>query len=229
MGGVINKGASVVTGGVKKTVEAGKDVAGKVADTGKDVAEKGVDLAKDGVKLSGEALEWRAKQELNFGKGVLEWGKGNVDTVKGIVTNPVDTLKAVDSLASNPLLNPVGGLVRGALEGKNPIESYKDGAEQLGGIGKSLANDYKEQYDKNGAAGVAGYIAPDIALAILTGGSGTAAKETGKAAAKGIAKDVAKEVAPGPEDIVDKQRKQQESGGGGLLQGLQDTFGGLFS
>ena len=213
-----------------------KDVGGKAVDKTKEVGGKAVNVAKDAVEFTAEADQFVKKQQLNFGKGVLEWGKSSVSTVVGLASNPVDTAKAVGKLATNPVLNPVGGTVAAAVQGKNPVEAYREGGEQLKGIGEGLVNDYKQVYKEHGAAGVAGYLAPDVALAVLSGGGSAGAKGAGTAAAKGVAKEVAEEtvekavtrevaeevvqksipkevgksLAPGPEDIADGARKEEK-------------------
>lgn len=218
--GAVNKAKDV--GG--DVVQAGKSATGKVVETAKDVG-------KDAVHISKEALEWKSKQEKNFANGVLEWGKGSVDTVVGIVKNPVATAKAVGKLATNPVLNPIGGTAMALIQGKNPVEAYKEGAGQLKDIGTGLIDGYKDVYKEHGLAGLAGNIAPDVAIALLSGGSGTAAKGAGTGAARAVAKevagevaestvrqtaknaakDIAKELLPGPEDIADQARRQEES------------------
>lgn len=225
-------------------VDKAKDVGGKAVDKAKDVGGKAIDKAKDvggdAIEFSQEAYEWKTEQEKNFASGVLEWGKGTVNTVVGIATNPVDTAKAVGKLATNPVLNPIGGTAAALVQGKNPVEAYKDGANDLKDIGTGLVDDYKKVYNEHGAAGVAGYVAPDLVAAVLTGGSGTAAKGGATAAGKAIAKEVAeeavtdsvtksigKEVAksavPGPSDIVDGARKQEHSAPN-WLESLIDSF-----
>lgn len=230
-GAAVNKVKDV--GG--KAVDKAKDVGGKAVDVAKDAGGKAVGVAKDAVEFTAEADQFVKKQQLNFGKGVLEWGKSSVSTVVGLASNPVDTAKAVGKLATNPVLNPVGGTVVAAVQGKNPVEAYREGGEQLKGIGEGLVNDYKQVYKDHGAAGVAGYLAPDIALAVLSGGGSAGAKGAGTAAAKGVAKEVAEEtvekavtrevaeevvqksipkevaksLAPGPEDVADGARKEE--------------------
>lgn len=194
------------SGLVKKAIHAGGDVAhsvshlpGKAVDRLGDAKDAAVGGVKDAVHFSGEALEAGAKQGKNFGRGVVEWGKGTAGTVVSLASHPGQTLKAVKSLAENPLLNPSQGITnplvlgKDLIQGKNPLDRYKKGAEQLEGIGSTLVNDYKAQYDKNGAAGLAGYVAPDLVSAVLSGGSTTAAKGGATAAAKAVAGDVAEE------------------------------------
>lgn len=256
--GAVNLGKSAVNAG-KSTVDKAKDVGGAAVDKAKDVGgaavdkakdaggaalDKAKDVGKDAVHLSKEALEWKTKQEKNFAHGVLEWGKGTVDTVVGIAKNPVATAKAVGKLATNPVLNPIGGTAVALAQGKNPIEAYKDGAGQLKDIGKGLLDGYKDVYKEHGIAGLAGNIAPDIAIALATGGTGAAAKGAGTTAARAVAtevaegvatqavrtttrevaeevvessvrqtvktaaKDIGKELLPGPEDIIDQARRQ---------------------
>ncbi|MFA5507376.1 MAG: hypothetical protein WC314_24490 [Vulcanimicrobiota bacterium] len=221
-----------------KAVDTAKDVGGKAVDTAKDVGGKAFDKAKDiggdAVNLSKEALEFSGKQQENFANGLLEWGKGSVDTVVNIAKNPVESAKAVGKLATNPVLNPVVGTAVAAVQGKNPVEAFKDGATDLKDIGVGLYDDYKKVYQEHGIAGLAGNLAPDVAIAVLSGGGGTAAKTGGTAAAKGVAKEVAKDVAgeaaegavkrtgrdiakdivdelkPDEKDLVDKSRGQNE-------------------
>lgn len=191
------------SGLVKKAVSAGGDVVKKVGGEASkrvsDVKDKAVGGVKDAVNLSEEVVEEGAHQGANFGRGVVEWGKGTAGTVTSLVTHPVQTAKAVKSLTDNPLLNPSKGILNpvnlasDAIHGNNPLDRYKKGAEQLKGIGTTLVNDYKDQYDKNGVAGVAGYAAPDLALAVLSGGSSSAAKGGATAVAKTTAKEVAEE------------------------------------
>lgn len=243
-----------------KVVDTAKDAGGKVVDTAKSAGSKVVDTAKsaggkvvdtakdvgrDAVHLSREALEFKAEQERNFANGVLEWGKGTVNTVVGIATHPVETLKAVDKLASNPVINPVGGTIRAAIQGKNPLEAYKDGVGDLKDLGQGLYQGYKDVYDEHGVAGLAGNLAPDVAIALLTGGSGTAARAgaagTGRAVAREVAqetaetavtrgtggaarqaaKEVAGELAPGPEDVVNESREMKEKN---FLERLIENF-----
>ncbi|MBS2035390.1 hypothetical protein JST97_10400 [bacterium] len=195
------------SGLVKKAIHAGGDVVhaashlpGKAVDRLDSAKDKAVGGIKDAVHFSGEVLEAGAHQGKNFGRGVVEWGKGTVGTVASLASHPRQTLKAVKSLAENPLLNPSQGignplvLGKDLIQGKNPLDRYKQGARQLEGIGSTLANDYKAQYDKNGAAGLAGYVAPDLVTAVLSGGSTTAAKGGATVAAKATAGEVAEEV-----------------------------------
>lgn len=254
LGFIKDFGKGVVNAG-KGAVGVAKNVGGKAVDTAKNAGGKAVDTAKhvghDAVHLSKEALDWKAKQESNFAHGVLEWGKGTVDTVVGIAKHPVATTKALGKLAANPVLNPIGGTAIALAQGKNPAQAYKDGVGQLKDLGTGIVGGYKDVYKKYGAAGVAGNLAPDIAIAILTGGSGSAAEGAavagGKAvaldvaedvagaaarattreiaeeavgqtarqaagsAAKDVAKDVGKELLPGPEDIADQARRQDDN------------------
>jgi hypothetical protein len=140
--GLIKKGVEGVKNLKDKAVSKAGDVGGSAVKRLGDAKDTVVDGAKDAVQFSGEVLEkgaqanrWVDNQKLNFGKGVLEWGKGTVDTVVGIATHPVETAKAVGKLATNPVLNPMVGLPVAAVQGKNPLEAYKEGGEQLKGIG----------------------------------------------------------------------------------------------
>ena len=222
-----------------KAVDKAKDVGGGAVDKAKDVGGKAVDKARDvggdAVDFSKEAYQWKQEQEKNFAAGVLEWGKGTVDTVVNIAKNPVESAKAVGKLATNPVLNPLVGIPLSAAQDKNPVDAYKEGAGDLKDIGVGIYDDYKKVYNEHGVAGLAGNLAPDIAIGILTGGSGSAAKAGGTTAAKGVAKEVteeavekavtrevaegavretakdaAKELVPGPSDVVDKERGEKE-------------------
>lgn len=131
-----------------------------------------------------------------------------------LVSHPVESVKAVGKLASNPVLNPIGGTALALAQGKNPATAYKDGFEDVKEIGSGLLDGYKKTYKDHGIAGLAGSIAPDVVLAIASGGSSTAvegaAEVGGKAVATGLTKEVAKEtaknvakkVAQGPEDVL---------------------------
>lgn len=215
-----------------KVVGAVKDGGGKALGAAKEAGGKAVGAAKDAggevVEFSREVTEFRARQERNFANGVLEWGKGTVDTVVGIAKDPIGTVKAVDKLASNPVLNPIGGTARAALSGKNPVEAYQQGLGDLKDIGTGVFDGYKEVYQEHGVAGLAGNLAPDIAIGIATGGSGTAVRSgasvTAKSVATAAAKDVAKELVPGPEDVVDQARRQDQNDSSSFIQALIDNF-----
>ena len=170
------------SGLVKKAIHAGGDVAktvshvpGEAAKRAGAVKDAAVGGVKDAVHLSKEVVEEGAHQGANFGRGVVEWGKGTVGTVTSLATHPVATAKA-------------------AIHGDNPLDRYKKGADQLKGIGSTLVNDYKDQYKKNGAAGLAGYVAPDLVTAVLSGGGTAAAKGGATAVAKAGAREVTEEV-----------------------------------
>jgi len=250
-----------------KGLDKAKDLGGKGLDKAKDLGEKGLDKAKDAtddvVELSKDALDvakkgvefgaradgWVKEQQANFGMGVVEWGKSSVKTVADIVTHPVETLKAVDKLYHNPALNPMQGIPKAIAQGKNPVEAYKEGWSDLKDIGTGLADDYKKVYQEHGAAGVAGYVAPDLAMAVLSSGSSAAGKGAATAGGKAVAKEVteevveesvkdsvskqvvkdlskeaAKEVAPGPEDIVDKTRQQDSGSQQSYIDALLSSF-----
>lgn len=195
------------SGLVKKAIQAGGDAAKSVSHLPGEAAkrvgqakDKVVDTTKDAVHLSGEALKEGGHQAANFGRGVVDSAKGTVGTVVSLASHPVQTAKALKSLSDNPFLNPSKGilnpvnLAQDAIQGNNPLDRYKQGADQLKGIGTTLVNDYKDQYDKNGAAGVAGYVAPDLVMAVLSGGSSAAAKGGATAAAKATAGEIVEEV-----------------------------------
>ncbi len=190
-GGIVDRAKDV--GGA--VVDKAKDVGGGATRLGGKAVDKAKDVGGDVVHFSSEALEFKNRQERNFANGVLDWGKDTVGTVVSVVSHPVRTAKAVDKLASNPVLNPIGGTARALISGKNPITAYKDGAEDLKDIGGSLLSGYKETYKEHGISGLAGRLAPDVVLAVATGGSGTAAKTAGSTAGKAVAREVAEDVA----------------------------------
>lgn len=185
-----------------------------------------------------EAYADGAKQLFQGGKdfagGLEHYARDEVGTIKNIALNPLDTLKGLGELASNPWLSPVGlptSLVRSALERKNPLDYYADGAEQLKDLGGNLVADYQEVYAEHGLAGLAGYLAPEIALTILSGG-GTAG---GKASAGLVAREIAKNLATEPFGKIniadaarqtreDRMRGEDDGPSAGWLQGLADNF-----
>ncbi len=205
-GGIVDKAKDVGGGAIDRAKKVGggaidkaKDVGGGAIDRAKKVGGGAIDRAKDVggdvVSLSREALEFKAKQEKNFANGVLDWGKDTVGTVTTMVSHPVRTAKAVGKLATNPVLNPIGGTVVAAINGKNPATAYKDGLNDLKDIGGALVSGYKDTYKEHGIAGLAGRLAPDVVLAVASGGSGTAAKTAGTTAAKAATKEVVEDVA----------------------------------
>lgn len=214
IGGIVNKAKDVGGSVVHKAKDVGGSVVHKAKDVGGSVLHKAKDVGGDVVHFSNEALEFKAKQEKNFANGVLDWGKGTVGTVVTLASHPVESAKAVGKLATNPVLNPLGGTAVALIQGKNPVTAYKDGLNDVKDIGSGLLDGYKQTYKDHGIAGLAGSIAPDVAIAIASGGSSTAVKGAaevgGKAVATGLTKEVAKEtvknvakeVAPGPEDIL---------------------------
>ncbi len=238
------------SGLVKKAIHAGGEVAKKASHLPGEAKKAAVGGVKDAVHLSKEVLEEGAQQGRNFGRGVVEWGKGSASTAVSLATHPVQTAKAVKSLADNPWLNPSKGvlnpvnLAKDAIRGDNPLDRYQKGAEQIKGIGTTLANDYKDQYDKNGAAGLAGYVAPDLVSAVLSGGSTAAAKggatavakagarEVAEQGARSTARDTAKEVAkeaaksqvPDGQTISDAERRNQNDSRQNHLEALIGNF-----
>lgn len=244
--GAVNKAKDVGGAVVDKARDAGGAVVDKAKDAGGAVVDKAKGAGRDAVSFSREALEWKSRQERNFANGVLEWGKGTVDTVVNIAKDPVGTGKAVGKLASNPVLNPIGGTALALAQGKNPVEAYKDGVGDIKDIGVGLYDGYKEVYQEHGVAGLAGNLAPDVATAVLSGGGSTAAKAGGTAIAKGVAretaeqavkksagevaeeslkrrvaKDVAGELVPGAEDVVSEAKEEDKPN---FLQALIDNF-----
>ena len=232
----------------RQLLDKGKKVGASVKSTGGEIVD--VVRDKDTVELGSSYQRFTWEQNKNFAMGVYQWGKDGVETVINVAKDPVGTAKAVGNLATNPLLNPVAGLARGTLEGKSVGETYRDGANQLLDIGKGIGQGYADVYKERGVAGVAGYVAPDIALAFLTGGSSAAAsgaraatKGTAKAVVKEAAKDatqevagatgrhgakdIAKEFIPGPEDSVDvlNEAKEKDARPWGALGHLFDAIG----
>lgn len=256
--GLVKKGFEAAKDTVGKVKDAGSEVAGQVRDRGADaldtVRDSGTNIvdtfqrsgseafsnvkeaAGDVVEIGKESfnklpgpIKGYAEHQFNFAAGVYNWGKDTVDTVAGIVKNPIETAKGFGKLATNPVLNPVGGTAAALIRGENPVEAFKNGASDLKDIGGGLISDYKQVYDEHGISGVAGYLAPDIALAVATGGTsagarsgasvaartatrevaegvaGSAAREVTEEVAGGVArqtaKDVGKEFIPGPTDV----------------------------
>jgi hypothetical protein len=214
IGSIVNKAKDIGGGVVNKAKDVGGSVVDKARDVGGSVVDTASDVGGDVVHLSSEALEFKNRQEKNFASGVLDWGKGTVGTVVTLASHPIASAKAVGKLASNPVLNPVGGTALALAQGKNPVKAYKDGLGDVKEIGSGLLDGYKKTYKEHGAAGLAGSIAPDVILAVATGGTSTAVEGAGEAGgkvvasavardvAKSTAKSVAKKLAPGPEDVV---------------------------
>jgi len=223
----------------------------KVVHRATGVAESARQTGRDLLTLSSEALEFKQRQERNFGMGVYEWGKGTVDTVVGIARDPVGTARGLGELAQNPVLNPVGGLANAAREGQSPREAMAEGFRDLRAIGSGLVDGYKDVYREHGAAGLAGNLAPDVVTAVVSGGTATAARTGGRAVAKEVVqesveqagseiaeeatdqtvrgaagrvgRDVAGEVAPGYEDVaVEAQEESGESWS--FLRNLRENF-----
>lgn len=225
-------GSGLVKSAVHGASRLAQGAAHGVEHAGEAVAHATEDVVSVAGHVADPALEagkWLGKQGKNFAGGVVEWGKSTVGTVVGLASHPVATAKALGHLAMNPVLNPVGGTINAALHGKNPLEAYKQGAGELKNIGSQFVSDYKNVYKEHGVAGAAGFVAPDIVTAILSGGTTEAAKVGGTVAAKGlvkevasetaeaaassttrsVAKDVGKEFVPGPEDVADNNRKAE--------------------
>jgi hypothetical protein len=180
--GIIGKAFHTATHAVSSATSSVVNATSSVVD---DTAST---IAHDTTSFSDEVAE----QGENFAGGVVDWGKSAYGTVKTLATHPLESAEAFGNLATNPVLDPLGGLVKDTIEGKNPIQGYKDGLSQLGTLGKAIGSDYSDEYKKNGAAGVAGYVVPDLLLALATDGSGDAAEATGKVATKAVAEDVGK-------------------------------------
>lgn len=222
VGGAVSGAVSTAKNVTESVADKTKDVGGAVLDKTKDVGgavlDKTKDIGGDVVEFSKEVKKFEAEQTKNFAGGVWEWGKGTVGTVVDIAKDPVGTAKGIGELATNPVLNPVGGTIKGLIQGKNPVEAYSDGLGDLKNIGTGLVDGYKDVYKKHGVAGLLGNIAPDVVTAIATGGSATAAKTAGTVGAKAVAKDVAKvaakdigkELVPGAEDIATQARETQK-------------------
>lgn len=221
---------------VARVSDAGGQVVDRVARAGRDVA-----------TFSQEALEFKQRQERNFAMGVYEWGKGTVDTVVGIAKDPVGTARGLGDLATNPLISPVAGFARAGLEGRSPNEALAQGYRDLRDIGGGLVGGYKDVYREHGAAGLAGNLAPDVVTALVSGGTGTAARTGGRAVVREVAeesaeqvvqetasrstrgalrqagRDVAEEFVPGKEDVA--AEAQEESGlGWSFLRNFRENY-----
>ena len=174
--GGIRKGVGFVTDGFRAGVSltakistAPQRLLGKVANVGLDVAGKAAGAGLDAVGADGAA-----------------------DSVRHASDKLGDyTEEAVNKVAdlNEGFVNGAGESVAGAVDGiaylaTDPVGTVK-------GIGKViqdpslLVEGYKETYEEHGAGGVAGQVVGDVALTVLTGGGGGAAK--GAAAAGRVA------------------------------------------
>lgn len=195
----VKKAGGTVANGVKDAggavVNGVKKAGGAVAEGVKDAGGAAADGVRDVVELSGEAASGAVEQAGNYAGGVKEWGQKNWDTVKGVVDNPRDALRGVDSLAR---FNPVYGIPAAAAEGKNPAEWLGDNYRTGIGVRDNVVEEYRNVRDEHGYAGVAGYLAPEVAIAAVTAGNSTAVT-TGT---KSFGRQFAGDVAPGPDDAV---------------------------
>ena len=170
-----------------------------------------------GASASGEVKEGNAlgrgvgfirEQHSNFQGGTVDWAKSNTDPLLHMVQHPIESARAADQLANNVMINPAGAFMRGALQGKTPLEVVREDVREMNAVGQSTVSDYQKEYERNGVAGVAGYVLPDIAIAILTAGEGNGARVTGKQ----VLAEVAKSRLPvtGPSDlpgVIDSARQ----------------------
>ena len=214
---VVDTGSKVVTEGGERVTEAvadSKDVlelsteaTSALASKGKKVLDQAVRTGTDAARKAPEKI-WNARTSFvkkapslykehagNYLQGVGEWAKSNWETARDVVKDPRNTLRGIDSAAR---FNPVYGIPAGILEGKNPAEVLGDNYRLGTGIRDNVVKEYRDIRDEHGYAGVAGYIAPEVALAVATAGSGSAASTT----ARTVAKETGKELVPGPTDVV---------------------------
>ncbi|MFN3429944.1 MAG: hypothetical protein ACK46X_08325, partial [Candidatus Sericytochromatia bacterium] len=167
--GFIDGAFGAIGDGIKKAISAVGDVAEFAVDKVGDVAEAGLDVAAAGLDAAGlegaadvtraagdkvdAAYDWVGKQAGGFVDG---FGAALGDTVIGIgstIAHPIDTVKAVGHLVTHP--------------------------QEIVTVGKALW----AEASKGGIAHALGYVAGNIAPALLTGGSSNAATLGGRLAA----------------------------------------------
>lgn len=201
----VETGSNIVKGAVK----SGSSVVKGAVDTGSSIVKGGVEAGRDVVELSSDAAGSLARgaggvasdvggavreQGGNYAGGVYQWGRNQVSTAWDATTHPGQTARGLDSLAR---FNPVYGIPAAALEGKNPAEWVGDNYRYGTGVRDGFVEEYRNVRDEHGYAGVAGYIAPEAAIAIATGGAGTAGESAGRQAAR-VGVDT---VTPGARDV----------------------------
>lgn len=167
--GFIDGAFGAIGDGIKKAIGAVGDVAEFAVDKVGDVAESGLDLAAAGLDAVGadgaadftrkagdavdSAYDWVGKQADGFVDGV---GAALGDTVTGIgttIAHPIETVKGVAHLVANP-----GEIV-------------------------NVAKAMWAVASEGGTAHAIGYIAGNLAPALLSGGSSSAATLTGRVGA----------------------------------------------
>jgi hypothetical protein len=160
--GAIGDGIKKAIGAVGDVAEFAVDKVGDVAEAGLDVAAAGLDAvgldgAADFTRAAGDhvdaAYDWVGKQANGFVDGVGDALGDTVIGVGSVIAHPVDTVKAVGHLVTHP--------------------------QEIVTVGKALW----AEASKGGIAHALGYVAGNIAPALLTGGSTNAATLGGRLAA----------------------------------------------
>lgn len=147
-------------------------------DTVKGITGKAIDVAGGAVSTAGKVASkagdgaaFVAKQPVNFGNGVVDWGKDVVGGIADVVTDPVGTAKGVGNMVTNPVLNPLVGVPYQMSQGKGLVDAYKDGFSEANQVAGALFDGYNETRKEHGYAGLAGRFAPDLILSLGTGGA----------------------------------------------------------
>lgn len=169
-----------VTAGTRDRVErTASAAADRAAGAVRETVGKGRELAGDAVDVTVDAGQ-------DFGGGVKMWGTDLVDTATAVGRDPVGASKGVarlgDAVATTSL--PGYATVRGGLEGKTAWEQQDEANATLAQVGKNVAGDYQEVYEQHGALGAAGYVAPDLVMAVFSGGTSAGVKTGVTVAAK---------------------------------------------
>jgi hypothetical protein len=146
-----------------------------------------------------QGLGWAREQHNNFQGGTVEWAKGQAKPALHAAQHPFETLQASAQLSTNIALNPPAALALGVIQGKPLDQVAREDFGEVKSIVGSTAGDYQNVYREHGVAGVAGYVLPDLTIAILTSGESTAAGASGRQIAKEVASSAVP--IPGPEDL----------------------------
>lgn len=142
-----------------------------------------------------QGLDWAREQHSNFQGGTVEWAKGYAKPALHALQHPVETLQASSQLSTNVTINPIVALPLGLVQGKSLDEMAREDLGEIKAIATNTVGDYQRVYQEHGVAGVAGYLAPDMVLAILTAGEGTGGRQlAGEVASSAVP-------VPGPEDL----------------------------
>lgn len=198
--GITRGGSQLIAGGLE--LAGDRDSAARVRRTGDTAAR----LIEDSTRQSGDIMS-------NFISGV---GDGAGDLVEGIgtaVANPGQTLEALGRL--DQMVNPVSQIREVVIEGRSPVEVFRENMETADGIVEGFREGYRQTGEDHGTAGQAGRAAFDVLSTVLTGGSGAAGR-TGLRATTNVLDDVARTsraVASGAQVPGDVGRVARATGG----------------